>query len=912
MLLLFAIVLFTANGMAQCIAPTGATYSVTASQCRGTGSLSVISVAGSTAPFEYALFDSINTTIEKPWQADSVFVNVDGKKYTLRIRSVCGGGNSPEFIKSGIVVPGAYISVAATANATTALCTDGTITINASNGNTVNNAYQHAIVPSLSEPEPVTNYFRPKQASNVFNGLAAGNYFVRSYDGCNGFFTTPVTVGSFNQVLSVSAGIIYYKCADSVVMTVSAGSAGNVRITSKNRFVVIYYDGSTDTIPVATSLTASKTIPTGKITTGTNTFKVKFIDSCGNLQEITKTWTIPKINLLANYSGDASCTTAYVQINAPGNGILYRSTDFVYISIDSGRTWQNFTNSGIANIVVPKGTTTQIWYRDCSDTSKAVVTTPTLKPVLFSMLEYNIFSCNGNSGIVISSSQINGNSSSLKILSSPAGQAAIPDFTLFDNTRLFNLVPGKYVVQLKDGCNVSRIDSITLVRTQQTTLELSNIPTCNATSASIKIKTTNQNFRNVIGYNNYNYVMVYNSANQLVAETDMVDSTIITGLLPGQSYRVNLEISGYPSYSRKSICPFTKNITTNSFVPLSLEKALFSLCANSSKGTIYTVVKGGGGSYQYFLYKDSLSTGSLIAGPSVTGTFDNLDANTTYLVAATDACGSRTTHTASFSTTYPPIAIVTPQSSTPELGKPVVMSVDSLQGAIYEWKKAGVAIAGPSSCKYNIQSLSYADTGQYTISIQLGTCIINSSAVQLRVAGILPVNLLKFQAEKTSEQNVILRWQVNTEVELKGYEVERSTDGIHFITIGYLDSKGYTGYNFSDKNPANGNNYYRLKMLDKNGQFKYSDIKLLHFGNALKNTVRMFPNPAFGQTTIIYGGEHGAGRIEIINAIGVLVKRVAVSQSAMQVLDLSYLSSGAYVVKIVSEDGVSLQKLILR
>jgi len=912
MLLLIAIILFTANGMAQCIASTGATYSVTASQCRGTGSLSVTSVAGSTAPFEYALFDSINNTIEKPWQADSVFINVDGKKYTLRIRSVCGGGYSPEFIKSGIVVPGAYISVAATGTSTTALCTDGTITINASNGNTVNSGYQYAIVPSLSEPEPVTNYYRIKQGPNVFSGLAAGNYFVRTYDGCNGFFTTPVTVGSFNQILSVSAAIIYYKCADSLVMTVSAGSAGNVRISSKNRFVITYYDGTTDTIPVPASLTASKTIAHGKIITGTNSFKVKFIDSCGIAQEVTKTWTKPKINLLANYSGDASCNTAYVQINAPGSGILYRSTDLVYISIDSGRTWQNFTNSGIANTIVPKGITIQIWYRDCLDTVKAVVTTPALKPVLFSMLEYNIFSCNGNSGIVISSSQINGNSSSLKILSSPAGQAAIPDFTLFDNTRLFNLVPGKYVVQLKDGCNVSKTDSITLVRPQLTTLELSNISTCNAISASIKVKTTNRNFRNGIGYNNYNYVMVYNNANQLVAETDMVDSTIIAGLLPGQSYRVSLEISGYPSYSRKSICPFSQNITTNSFVTLSLEKALFSLCANSSKGTIYTVAKGGGGGYQYFLYKDSLSSSSLIAGPSATSTFDNLDANTTYVVAATDACGSRTTHTASFSTTNPPIAIVTPQSSTPELGKPVVMSVDSLQGAVYEWKKAGVAIAGPSSWKYNIQSLSYADTGQYTITIQLGTCIINSSAVQLRVAGILPVNLLKFSVEKISDHETILRWQVNAEVELKGYEMERSTDGIHFGRIGSIASKGYTDYSFLDKSPANGNNYYRLKMLDKNGQFKYSDIQLLYFGNAIKTTVRMFPNPALGQTTIIYGGEHGTGRIEIINATGTVVKAVSISQSATQVLDIRGLFSGAYLVKVASRNGVWLQKLIVR
>ncbi len=116
----------------------------------------------------------------------------------------------------------------------------------------------------------------------------------------------------------------------------------------------------------------------------------------------------------------------------------------------------------------------------------------------------------------------------------------------------------------------------------------------------------------------------------------------------------------------------------------------------------------------------------------------------------------------------------------------------------------------------------------------------------------LPVELRNFST-KISNKSVFLNWSTYSEQNLMGFDIERSSDGKIFYKIGFEKSKGgylLTNYNYEDKGQVSGtDNFYRLKMVDFDGRYKYSDIKFVN----LRNTEPSFeikPNPA-GHTVSI-------------------------------------------------------------
>lgn len=91
----------------------------------------------------------------------------------------------------------------------------------------------------------------------------------------------------------------------------------------------------------------------------------------------------------------------------------------------------------------------------------------------------------------------------------------------------------------------------------------------------------------------------------------------------------------------------------------------------------------------------------------------------------------------------------------------------------------------------------------------------------------LPVELAYF-AGMWKDQNINLFWRTASEQNNKGFEVQKSKDGNTFEKIGFTKGNGttvdVTNYNFIDRSPSNGINYYRLKQIDFDGKFEYSKI----------------------------------------------------------------------------------------
>ncbi len=114
------------------------------------------------------------------------------------------------------------------------------------------------------------------------------------------------------------------------------------------------------------------------------------------------------------------------------------------------------------------------------------------------------------------------------------------------------------------------------------------------------------------------------------------------------------------------------------------------------------------------------------------------------------------------------------------------------------------------------------------------------------ILNALPVKLLYFKGNAEGGVNK-LTWATSTEINAGYYSIERSSDGREFTAIGRVDAAGNTNantyYSFNDNSFSKGINYYRLKVVDKDGSYNYSSIIALKDG-APANIVSVYPNPA--------------------------------------------------------------------
>lgn len=168
---------------------------------------------------------------------------------------------------------------------------------------------------------------------------------------------------------------------------------------------------------------------------------------------------------------------------------------------------------------------------------------------------------------------------------------------------------------------------------------------------------------------------------------------------------------------------------------------------------------------------------------------------------------------------------------------------------------------------------------------------------------LLPVTFMGITAKKEIS-NTIVRWDVADEIDVRGYEVEKSLDGRTFTKVGFVSANGKPAYSFSDNQPAEGAVYYRVKNVDIDGRFKYSSIVKLNGKNASSIVVKAFPIPARNTLTVQHDKLGAGGSITLATADGRTVKQITPAPTAIQTnLDLAGQTPGVYIVKITDQNG---------
>lgn len=178
----------------------------------------------------------------------------------------------------------------------------------------------------------------------------------------------------------------------------------------------------------------------------------------------------------------------------------------------------------------------------------------------------------------------------------------------------------------------------------------------------------------------------------------------------------------------------------------------------------------------------------------------------------------------------------------------------------------------------------------------------------------LPVNLTEFTGHATDEKNTLLNWTTGSEQSNKQFDIEISNDATNFALLSSVLSKGNSSteqhYEYLHIKPQTGTSYYRLKQIDIDGKFKYSQVAAVTISNDLVKPF-VYPVPSRNIITVNFGSLINKASLEILTADMKIVKRETVNQLSLKKdINIQGLSNGVYFIKLTLENGTQLLRFV--
>jgi hypothetical protein len=178
----------------------------------------------------------------------------------------------------------------------------------------------------------------------------------------------------------------------------------------------------------------------------------------------------------------------------------------------------------------------------------------------------------------------------------------------------------------------------------------------------------------------------------------------------------------------------------------------------------------------------------------------------------------------------------------------------------------------------------------------------------------LPVKITSFTAALVNG-NVVLNWAGN-EDNFSHYILQRSTDGKSYsdVVVEFANASSHK-YAYMDDGTSSttGMLLYRLKIVDKSGEFIYSDIRTIRFAKEAETvSISAYPNPAIDQVRISLPSawQGKAVTIKVYSSNGIPVQNVQISSASQtEAMQMNKLSKGLYIIKAFCTDEVAQQQV---
>lgn len=183
----------------------------------------------------------------------------------------------------------------------------------------------------------------------------------------------------------------------------------------------------------------------------------------------------------------------------------------------------------------------------------------------------------------------------------------------------------------------------------------------------------------------------------------------------------------------------------------------------------------------------------------------------------------------------------------------------------------------------------------------------------------LPLKLDQFNATLASSKTV-LNWVSSMEDKLSHYVVERSKDGKEFDDVTMIFANGSmttsASYSYSDNigSNASGLLYYRLKMVDENGEYRYSAVRIIKLNNRNQGVaISTYPNPVANELriTIPASWQNKQVAYQMYDLRGQMVKHfVSENQGQTQSVQMHDVAAGVYTIRLSAGDEMAVQRIV--
>ncbi len=290
-------------------------------------------------------------------------------------------------------------------------------------------------------------------------------------------------------------------------------------------------------------------------------------------------------------------------------------------------------------------------------------------------------------------------------------------------------------------------------------------------------------------------------------------------------------------------------------------------------------------------------------------------------------CSNSTTISCSPTPTAP---IISPATTTVGQNKTITYTIsNAVAGSFYgvadatTGASAANGVWATTNGNLSITTNVISGTGTHSLIVKstslsgVTMCSALSATAKVTITATLPVNLIDFRGWKQNNATS-LQWITETEINIKHYEIEHSTTGFTFTTIGEVAAAGNssrTTYNFIDENALATINYYRLKVVGNDGRFTYSKVIIMHDNEAGITVNAARPNPFTSDITIsMLLTQNEKIKLELFDASGkqIRVKELDGLKGANTINfdNLKNLTGGLYLIKVSANGEVYQQKLI--
>lgn len=185
-----------------------------------------------------------------------------------------------------------------------------------------------------------------------------------------------------------------------------------------------------------------------------------------------------------------------------------------------------------------------------------------------------------------------------------------------------------------------------------------------------------------------------------------------------------------------------------------------------------------------------------------------------------------------------------------------------------------------------------------------------STALSITGDVVLPVSLIDFAVYKNGNE-AVLKWKTLLETNNKGFGIQKSNDGINWVNIGFVNEHGNSAveidYQFTDADPYEGRNAYRLRQVDLDGNQTFSTIENINFESNSSYKIANNPGRGIYEITMLAGAEKLD--MTVLDMSGKTIYRKT-TNAGNQTLDISNAAAGIYWLRIKKGNNLFIEKLI--